>query len=71
MVTNGWFEIGGRQEGHLKLDLELDTVESYLDLELDAVESYCGTWKKILVWIAELEWMRLIWKTGWTYEQDG
>ena len=27
--------------------------------------------EKILVWIAELEWMRLIWKPRWTYEQDG
>ena len=24
-----------------------------------------------MVWIAELEWMRLIWKPRWTYEQDG
>ena len=29
--------------------------------------------EKILVWIAELEWMRFIWKPRWTYEheQDG
>ena len=24
LVADGWFEIGGRQEGHLRLSLELD-----------------------------------------------
>ena len=27
MVADGWFEIGGQQEGHLRLNLELDVVE--------------------------------------------
>ena len=31
LVADGWFEIGGRQEGHMRLSLELDEFEIELE----------------------------------------
>ena len=73
--ADGWFEIGGRQEGHLRLNLELDAVESlHLELIWMCVDESKGL--EICVEWMRLNWtprayLRLIWKPRWTYEQDG